>query len=161
MHFGIGLLGIVYYYVCKARLIDPSVMPLEPWQAISIGIGTLLVGWVVYDQMCKSPLATKPVLFSVLGFGLLTAAAYGLCLVFSSRGAYLHMGALVGNDDGGECVFCDYSKSESHGRTNVLRGNSRPEFRAGRRIALVAQQLFHAACIVHYDQSSLSNDVRP
>jgi len=93
---GFGLLGIVYYYGAKLYLIDPSVMPLEPWQAIGIGIGVLLVGWLVYDLMCKSPLSRKPVLFSVLGFGLLTAVAYGLCLVFSSRGAYLHMGALVG-----------------------------------------------------------------
>jgi len=46
--------------------------------------------------LCKSPLAKKPVPFAALGFALLTATSYALCLVFSSRGAYLHMGALVG-----------------------------------------------------------------
>jgi uncharacterized membrane protein len=35
---GFGLLIIQYYFHASAYLIDPSVMPLEPWQAIAISI---------------------------------------------------------------------------------------------------------------------------
>jgi len=93
---GFALLAIVYYHGAKLYLIDPAVLALAPWQAMAIGVGALVVGWVVYDVLCKSPLARMPVVFASVGFLLLTAAAYGLCLVFSSRGAYLHIGALVG-----------------------------------------------------------------
>ena len=93
---GISLLIVVYYWNASLYLIDPSVKVLEVWQAIGISIGTLGGGWVVYDQMCKSPLSKKPALFAGLGFVLLTAVAYGLTNVFSPRAAYIHMGAMMG-----------------------------------------------------------------
>ena len=46
---GFALLCIVYYADARLRLIDPSVADLEPWQAILISIGLLVVAWLVYD----------------------------------------------------------------------------------------------------------------
>lgn len=93
---GFGLLAIIYYHGAKLYLIDPDVMALSTWQATGIGLSVLVVGWFVYDLMCKTALSRKPVWFATIGFLLLTATAYALCQVFSSRGAYLHIGALVG-----------------------------------------------------------------
>ena len=93
---GFGLLAIVYYHGAKLYLIDPDVMALTPWQASAIGIAVLAVGWLVYDMLCKTALARKPVLFATIGFTALTVTTYALCQVFSARGAYLHMGALIG-----------------------------------------------------------------
>ena len=50
---GFGLLIVQYYLHSNSYLIDPAVMPLEPWQAIAISIVSLLVGWVLYDGLCR------------------------------------------------------------------------------------------------------------
>ncbi|MEC7985344.1 MAG: urate hydroxylase PuuD [Myxococcota bacterium] len=93
---GVSLLAVVYYFNADLYLIDNSRFPLEPWQAISISIGSLVGGWLVYDLLCKSPLSKQPVLFSILGFSLITAAAYGLSQCFGDRASYIHVGAMLG-----------------------------------------------------------------
>jgi len=93
---GVSLLAVVYYLNADMNLIDPSIMALTAGQAIGISIGSLVGGWFLYDGMCRSPLRHKPVLFAVIGFGLMTTAAWGLCQVFGSRAAYIHVGAILG-----------------------------------------------------------------
>ncbi len=93
---GVALLIVVYYYNAQSMLIDSSVADLAPWQAIAIGIGTLIVSWFVYDGLCKSPLAKQPKLLALVGFALLVLLSWGLTEVFSGRGAYIHVGAAIG-----------------------------------------------------------------
>jgi uncharacterized membrane protein len=92
---GFSLICVVYYWNASSYLLDAS-SPLEPWHGIAISVASLVGGWIVYDQLCKSPLARKPVLFTSIGFTLMTLAAYGLSTVFSGRAAYLHVGAMMG-----------------------------------------------------------------
>jgi uncharacterized membrane protein len=92
---GFCLLMVVYYWNASTYLLGSSVS-MEPWQGVAISISSLIGGWVVYDQMCKSALSRKPMVFAGLGFVLMTAAAYGLCEVFAPRAAYLHVGAMMG-----------------------------------------------------------------
>ena len=63
---------------------------------IGIGVGTLVVSWLVYDGLCRSPLGRRPVLLTALGFALVTALAWALTRVMSPRAAYLHVGAAIG-----------------------------------------------------------------
>ena len=91
---GMGMLAIVYWYGANAYLIDRSVMDLSVPAAIAISAGSLVVGWLVYDILCKS-IANERVLGVVL-FVLLTAAAWGYGQVFGARAAYIHVGALIG-----------------------------------------------------------------
>ena len=93
---GFCLLCIVYYFNAKGMLIDPNLADISPAMGIAIGIGSLVVSWVVYDLMCKSPLAKQPVLFALVGFALATGLAYFLCQIFNSRAAYIHIGAMLG-----------------------------------------------------------------
>lgn len=94
---GVSLLSIVYYWGAKAFLIDPSVMEWPSvWQPIALSVSCLVVGWVVYDLLCKSPLGQKPGAFAAVGFTLMTAIAYGLTQVFAARAAYIHVGAMIG-----------------------------------------------------------------
>lgn len=93
---GFALLTVVYYVDADLYLVDPSVRGPSAPVAIAIGIGALLVGWIVYDLLCKSPLIEHPVPFVLVGFALATGAAYGLTQVFGSRAAYIHVGALLG-----------------------------------------------------------------
>lgn len=92
---GFTLLLLVYH-LGGALLIDPQVADLTPWQASGIGLGTLLGGWILYDLMCKSPLGRSNLGLFFVGFGIVAGAAVGLCQVFSGRGAYIHVGALIG-----------------------------------------------------------------
>lgn len=94
--FGFALLVLTYYLNPALYLIDPDVLALTPLQAVGIGVGTILAGWLVYDALCKSPLGARPRLLVAVGFLLLALASWGLAHVFSGRGAWIHVGALVG-----------------------------------------------------------------
>ena len=94
---GFALLFIIYYFNASAMMIDTNVMKLSSTQAIGISIGSFVVGWILYDLLCKSPLQKKPILFAVTGILLLTAFAYFYSQVFSGRAAYIHFGAMIGS----------------------------------------------------------------
>ncbi len=93
---GFMLLVLEFYTQADLYLIDPKVMALTQTQAIVIGLAWLAGGWIVYDQLCKSPLGKNDNLLAAVMFVLLVIAAWGLCQVFSGRGAYLHFGAMLG-----------------------------------------------------------------
>ena len=92
---GFALLCIVYYTDARLRLIDPTVADLDPWQAILISIGLLVVAWLVYDATCRL-LASRPPLLALAMLGLGTAASYGVAQLYQPRAAYLQVGAMLG-----------------------------------------------------------------
>jgi uncharacterized membrane protein len=92
---GFFLLVWVYYLHAELYTIDPAVAALEPWQAAAIGIGALVLGWVAYDGLCKSPLGGNDAALGAVVFAFIVAAAYGFTLVFNGRAAFLHTGAMV------------------------------------------------------------------
>ena len=93
---GFCLLFIVYYFNAQGFLIDPNVMKLTPAVAISIGIGSLIVGWFIYDLLCKSSLSKNGFVFALTGFVIAIGFAFFYTNVFSGRAAYIHFGALLG-----------------------------------------------------------------
>ena len=92
---GFFLLVWVYYLHAELYPIDPAVAALEPWQAAAIGIGALVLGWIVYDGLCKSPLGGNDAALGAVVFAFIVAAACGFTLVFNGRAAFLHTGAMV------------------------------------------------------------------
>lgn len=92
---GFFLLVTVYYAQSQLFLIDPAIMVLTPLEAAAIGIGGLLMGWLVYDSLCRSPLRARDNLLALVGFGFVVLASYGFSKVFSGRGAIIHTGALM------------------------------------------------------------------
>jgi uncharacterized membrane protein len=92
---GFSLLCWVYYGQSTFFLIDPAVLPLAPWQAAAIGIIALTLGWIVYDQICKSPLSRNDALLALVGFGYVVLTSWVFTLFFSGRGALIHTGALM------------------------------------------------------------------
>lgn len=93
---GFLLLAVVYYFNARTNLIDPSVANLSPLGASLTGIGTLVLSWLVYDGLCRSPLGRRPTALAAVLFGLMVLLAWGLSHLFSGRGAYIHVGAAIG-----------------------------------------------------------------
>lgn len=93
---GIFLMALIYWYGAEVYLIDPRVADLGKTTAVIIGIATLVLGWIVYDLLCRSALGNNETLLGVVVFLFASAAAWGLCQVFSGRGAFIHYGAMLG-----------------------------------------------------------------
>ncbi|WP_305822436.1 urate hydroxylase PuuD [Massilia brevitalea] len=93
---GFALLFVVYYLNAQAMMVDRSVADLSSWQAVGIGLGSLVVGWLVYDLLCKSPLGKRDLAFGVVIFAFLVASSWVLTHLLSGRAAYLHIGAMIG-----------------------------------------------------------------
>jgi uncharacterized membrane protein len=93
---GFGLLIVQYYFHADAFLIDPGVMALEPWQAIAISVASLAAGWFIYDGLCRTKVGENTTLLALSVFALILIATVLYTKVFSGRGAFIHVGALVG-----------------------------------------------------------------
>jgi uncharacterized membrane protein len=93
---GMALLVLVYYLAAELYMIEPAVSALSPGQAVLLSIGGLVAGWVLYDLMCRSPLGRNDLGLSIAGFMLLMLFAWGYSQLFSGRGAFMQMGALIG-----------------------------------------------------------------
>ena len=93
---GFLLLIVQFYWRADTFLIDPAVMPLAWYDAIAISLGGLALGWIVYDGLCRSPLAHHPLGLALGVFLLIVAAAFGFTHVFSGRGALIHIGSFIG-----------------------------------------------------------------
>jgi len=92
---GFALLVLVYY-IGGGALVDRDVSDIGVGAAIGIGIGVLIVGWIVYDLMMLSPLRKNEKAFAVIAYLMIVGVTYGLTRVFSGRAAYIHVGALFG-----------------------------------------------------------------
>lgn len=92
---GAALLMIVYWAGGELFLIDPSKADLALWQAIAISGGSLTIGWLCYDAMCKSKLGETPTLLMLLLFVILVVMSWGYDQVFTGRAALLHLGAFT------------------------------------------------------------------
>lgn len=93
---GFALLVLLYYVNAETYLIDPEVAALSRAQAIGIGLGSLIAGLAVYEGLCRSPLGRNDAALAAVLLAILAATAWGLSMVFSGRGAYLHYGAILG-----------------------------------------------------------------
>src|SRR5260370_24677227 len=63
---------------------------------VTIGLGTLILGFAVYEGIYRSALGRTPVFAGTICYLLVVALAYGLTHVISGRAAYIHIGALFG-----------------------------------------------------------------
>jgi len=102
---GIVLLLLVYYFNAKAYMLDPAVSNISSGTAIIIGIGTLIIGWFIYDFLCKTSLLQRKKTFAFVGFAIVTLIAYILSHLLSGRAAFMHVGALIGTIMVGNVFF--------------------------------------------------------
>ena len=92
---GMALL-IVVYYLGGGALIDPDVSNISHAAAVILGIGLLIVAWLVYDLLMLSPLGKNERGFAAVAFVIIVVAAYYLTKVLTGRAVYIHVGAMLG-----------------------------------------------------------------
>ena len=93
---GFFLLVVLYYAHAELYLVGPLGFANPKWVAIAASLVLLVVGWVIYDELCKSHLGRNDNLLSAFGFAFLVAFSWLSTLLFSGRGAYMQMGSLIG-----------------------------------------------------------------
>jgi uncharacterized membrane protein len=93
---GFALVVAVYYANAGLYLVSPEVLDMSPAAGIALSVAGLVLGWSVYDGLCRSPLGRNEAVLAATGFVFLTALAWVATHLFSPRGAFMQMGALIG-----------------------------------------------------------------
>jgi len=95
---GFGLMVVLYLFNANTYMVDPRVFDMSPATAIALALGFLVMGWVVYDGICRL-WGDQPGGDRMVGIGVLfyvAAATWLACHVFAGRAAFLIMGAMLG-----------------------------------------------------------------
>ena len=93
---GMALLFIVYYLGSPGFLVDSAKADISVAAAAATGLGTIALVLVIYEALIRSPLAHQGKLFGLVLYGILVVAAWALFQVLSGRGAFIHVGAIIG-----------------------------------------------------------------
>ena len=102
---GFLLLSLMFYVGAESYLIDKRVADLTQWQAIGLGLGSIVVGVGIYELLVRTKLRNHGIILGLILFVVATALSYGLTQIFSARGAYMHMGAIIGTIMAGNVFF--------------------------------------------------------
>jgi len=92
---GFALLCLVYYLGAEFYLIDPEKLDLPVWGAIAISFGSLVFGWLAYNQLCKVFVNANQTTLMIALFVVLVGMAYVYDQIFTGRAALLHLGAFT------------------------------------------------------------------
>ncbi|MBB5534333.1 urate hydroxylase PuuD [Rhizobium giardinii] len=92
---GFAMLCLVYYGGADLFLIDRHVLDISAITAIAISLASLAIGWIFYDQLCKSPLGKNTWTLMGILYVALVLMAWGYTQVFTGRAAFLHLGAFT------------------------------------------------------------------
>lgn len=93
---GMALLFVVFYWNASVYMLNPAAPEVTALISIAIGLCALLISWLFYDLICRSPLARQEWLIGLLvaiWFALLT---WVLGHYLSGRASYIHVGAAIG-----------------------------------------------------------------
>ena len=92
---GFFLLAIVYYGGADIYLIDREIADINSYQAILISLVSILLGWIIYNSACKSPLGSNSNFLMLILFFFLIFLSWFYTSIFSGRAAFLHLGAIT------------------------------------------------------------------
>jgi uncharacterized membrane protein len=96
---GFALFTVTYLRQPSYQLIDPAVAALTPGAAIAIAVALPVLGWIVYDLLCRAFASDGDVHGRTLG-ALVALGTLALCVattqLFAGRAAFLIAGAVLG-----------------------------------------------------------------
>jgi len=102
---GFFLLSLMFYVGAESYLIDKRVADLTQLQAILLGLGSIVVGVCSYEILVRTKLRNHSIVLGIILIIIATGLSYGLTQIFSARGAYMHMGAIIGTIMAGNVFF--------------------------------------------------------
>jgi len=102
---GFFLLALMFYVGAESYLIDKRIFDLTQLEAIAIGIGSIIIGVGFYELLVRTKLKEHGLLLGIILILFATVMSYGLTQVFSARGAYMHIGAIIGTIMAGNVFF--------------------------------------------------------
>jgi len=126
---GFLLLSLMFYVGADAYLIDKNIADINQTQAILLGIGSIIVGVGCYEILVRTKLKDHSLLLGAILIVLATVLSYGLTQIFSARGAYMHMGAIIGTIMAGN-VFFGIMPSQ-RALVKAVEAGKRPEAKYG------------------------------
>ena len=91
---GFVLLCVLYYAQAQTYLLDGQ-SPVSASQGVLISLGMLVVGWIVYDLLCRI-VSHQPVFVLLIGGAFLAVCFWIADWAFSGRAAYIQIGAIIG-----------------------------------------------------------------
>ena len=91
---GFALFTVIYLCNPRVFLIDPNVAAITPAVAVIAALAFLVVGWLVYDLLCRT-LQDNEKLLAILVVAYVVVASYAACHLFAGRAAYLIIGAMI------------------------------------------------------------------
>jgi uncharacterized membrane protein len=92
---GFTLLVVLYYANASTYLVDRTVADISPLAAVAISVALLVVGWLVYDGLSRLLEGRDRLLAAALAV-IIAVTAFGVSHLFSPRGAYIQVGAMIG-----------------------------------------------------------------
>ncbi|HKJ16500.1 MAG TPA: urate hydroxylase PuuD [Xanthomonadales bacterium] len=93
---GFALLCSLYYMNAGVYMVDRTVSDISATSAVALGIASLVLSWLFYDILCKSPLRKHGLATGAIIFAWFAALAWFLSDQLSGRAAYIHVGAAIG-----------------------------------------------------------------
>lgn len=94
---GMLLLIVVFYFSANLYLVDPAVAEINAYDAIFIGLTAIVGGWLLYDTFWQTRFAVENQGWAIaLSCLALAAVTYFLHQYLSARGAYIHVGVMLG-----------------------------------------------------------------
>ena len=94
---GFALFTVLYLFNASTYLVDKAVLDWSPQAAIAAALGFLVVGWFVYDSICRV-FGQKKNGDLIVGAGLIAfvvLASWLACQLFAGRAAFLLVGAML------------------------------------------------------------------
>ena len=93
---GMALMSLVYYGSASLYMIDLEVLDITQLQAVFLSLGGIVIGWIIYDGLCRSPLGKNDFILALAGLVFLVLLSFIYTQVFSHRGAFMQMGVTIG-----------------------------------------------------------------
>ena len=93
---GMALMSLVYYGSASLYMIDLEVLDITQLQAVFLSLGGIVIGWIIYDGLCRSPLGQNDLILALAGLVFLVLLSFIYTQVFSHRGAFMQMGVTIG-----------------------------------------------------------------
>ena len=91
---GFALLTVVYLFNANVYMIDRSVFDMTATTAVLLALGFLVVGWLVYDTICRV-FGKNDRVVGILVAIYVVIAAFAATHLFSGRAAFLLIGAMI------------------------------------------------------------------